>query len=62
MVNPPHLHTVERGLARVKDAKYVLIPESDKTHGHFTRGYAAIWKSYLVSFIAILGPSKAVRN
>jgi homoserine O-acetyltransferase/O-succinyltransferase len=54
MVNPPDLGTVERGLARVRDAKYVLIPESDKTHGHFTHRYAAIWKPYLIEFINTL--------
>ncbi|MBV9861630.1 MAG: alpha/beta fold hydrolase [Alphaproteobacteria bacterium] len=59
MVNPPDLKTVERGLARVKNATYVLIPESERTHGHFTHRYAAIWKPYLVDFLKTLGPSKA---
>ncbi|MBV9858955.1 MAG: alpha/beta fold hydrolase [Alphaproteobacteria bacterium] len=59
MVNPPDLGTVERGLARVRDAKYVLIPEGDKTHGHFTHRYAAIWKPYLVDFLKTLAPTKA---
>jgi homoserine O-acetyltransferase len=56
MVNPPDLHTVERGLQHVRTGKYVLIPESAQTHGHFTHRYAAIWKPYLVSFIASLAP------
>jgi homoserine O-acetyltransferase len=62
MANPPDLGTVERGLARVKDAKYVLIPESDKTHGHFTHRYAAIWKPYLVEFIKTLDHSHPVTH
>lgn len=58
MVNPPDLHTVERGLQHAKDAKYGLIPESEKTHGQFTHRYAAVWKPYLTEFLATLGPSK----
>jgi hypothetical protein len=43
----------------VKDGRYVLIPPSAETHGHFTHYYAAVWKSYLIEFMKSLGPSKA---
>jgi homoserine O-acetyltransferase/O-succinyltransferase len=52
--NPPELHTVERAMKRVRHGKYVLIPASGETHGHFTHYYAAIWKPYLVQFMRTL--------
>jgi homoserine O-acetyltransferase/O-succinyltransferase len=57
--NPPELGTVERAMRRVRDGRYVLIPASEKTHGHFTHFYAAVWKPYLVEFMKTLGPPLA---
>jgi len=57
--NPPELGTVDRGMKRVRDGRYVLIPASDKTHGHFTHYYAAVWKPYLAEFLQSLGPTRA---
>ena len=54
VANPPELHTVERAMKRVRRGKYVLIPASDKTHGHFTHYYAALWKPYLIPFLRTL--------
>src|SRR5215470_7219 len=34
--NPPELGVTEREIKRIPNARYVLIPASDKTHGHFT--------------------------
>ena len=34
--NPPELGTVERAMQRVKHGRYVLIPASPDTHGHFS--------------------------
>ena len=45
----------------IHDGRYVLIPYSDRTHGHFTHYYAAVWKPYLVSFMGSLGPVAAAR-
>jgi homoserine O-acetyltransferase len=59
VANPPELGTVERGMKRVKDGRYVLIPTSDKTHGHFTHYYATVWKPYLAELLQALGPMKA---
>jgi homoserine O-acetyltransferase/O-succinyltransferase len=53
--NPPELGTVERAMKRVRNGRYVLIPASDKTHGHFTHFYAEVWKPYLIEFMTTLG-------
>lgn len=53
--NPPELGTVERAMKRVKNGRYVLIPAGPDTHGHFSHYYAALWKPYLIEFLATLG-------
>jgi len=50
---------MERLIPRVKHARYVLIPQSDKTNGHGTHTLAAVWKSYLAEFMQTL-PDGAV--
>ena len=52
--NPPELGTVERAMKRVRHGRYVLIPASPKTHGHFTHFYAEVWKPYLIEFMKTL--------
>jgi homoserine O-acetyltransferase len=52
--NPPELGTVERAMKRVRYGRYVLIPASEKTHGHFTHFYAEVWKPYLIEFMKTL--------
>jgi homoserine O-acetyltransferase/O-succinyltransferase len=37
----------EREIKRVKNARFVLIPISEQTHGHGTHTWAAVWKQYL---------------
>ncbi|MBO0735752.1 MAG: alpha/beta fold hydrolase [Alphaproteobacteria bacterium] len=59
--NPPELGTVERAMKQIRQGRYVLIPYSDKTHGHFTHYYAAVWKPYLSDFITTLGAAGAPR-
>ena len=59
--NPPELGTVERAMKSIHDGRYVLIPYSDQTHGHFTHYHAAVWKPYLISFMGSLGPVAAAR-
>ena len=61
VANPPELGTVERAMKAIHDGRYVLIPYSDKTHGHFTHYYAAVWKPYLISFMGALQPATAAR-
>jgi hypothetical protein len=43
----------------IHDGRYELIPHSDKTHGHLTRYYAAVWKPYLIDFMEPLVPAAA---
>ncbi len=52
--DPPTLGTVERAFKRIAHGTYVLTPYGKGTHGHFTHYYAAIWKPYLVKFMADL--------
>jgi homoserine O-acetyltransferase len=54
--NPPDLGVFEPAIKRIKHARYVLIPGSRETHGHFTHLRAAIWKSHLVEFLKELPP------
>src|SRR5215471_12726394 len=61
VANPPELGTVERAMKAIHNGRYVLIPYSDKTHGHFTHYYAAVWKPYLIDFMGSLGPVAAAR-
>ena len=54
--DPPTLGTVERAFKKIAHGTYVLTPYGKGTHGHFTHYYAAIWKPYLVKFMATLPP------
>jgi len=56
--NPPALHVMEPAIAKIPGARYVLIPQSEQTHGHYTHLRAAIWKPYLVEFLKTLPPMK----
>src|SRR5579863_7205102 len=46
-INPPELGIAEREIKKVKNGKFVLLPISDKTHGHGTHSDAAVWQEYL---------------
>lgn len=50
-VNPPELNNVEPYIAKLKGAKFVLIPISDQTRGHGTHSLPAVWGSYLREFV-----------
>lgn len=53
-VNPPELGVVEPAIRRIPGAKFVLVPASAETHGHFTHLRAAIWKPHLAAFLKAL--------
>jgi homoserine O-acetyltransferase len=57
--DPPDLGTVERAMKKIAHGSYVLTPYSKDTHGHFTHYYAAVWKPYLVKFMATLPSAPA---
>lgn len=46
-INPPELGIAEREIKRVKNGRFVLIPISDRTHGHGTHTWAAVWQEHL---------------
>lgn len=51
-INPPELAIAEREIKRVKRGRFVLIPASDRTHGHGTHTWAVLWKDKLVELLA----------
>ncbi|HSY34500.1 MAG TPA: alpha/beta fold hydrolase [Acidobacteriaceae bacterium] len=50
-INPPELGIAEKLVHNMPNAKFVLIPISDKTRGHGTHTMAAIWQNYLVDLL-----------
>lgn len=58
-INPPELGIAEREIKRVKNGRFVLLPASDKTHGHGTHTWAAVWETYLRELLAATEPKPA---
>jgi homoserine O-acetyltransferase len=56
-VNPKDLPSTERELKRIPSARFVLIPATEDTHGHYTYMRAGFWKKNLTEFIANLPKS-----
>jgi homoserine O-acetyltransferase len=54
--NSSRLASTEPEIKRIPNAKFVLIPASEETHGHFTHLRAAFWKSYVADFLKELPP------
>jgi len=46
-INPPELKIAEKESTRLKNGTFVLLPITDKTHGHGTHTWAAVWQDYL---------------
>jgi len=55
-VNPPELGIAEREAARIKNGRFILLPVSDRTHGHGTHTWAAVWQQYLEQLLATPPP------
>ena len=51
MVNALELGLVERAVAKIPNARSVIVPASDKSHGHFGSRYPELWKHYLVELL-----------
>jgi homoserine O-acetyltransferase len=54
-INPPELGEMiinARVLPKMPKTKFILIPISDATRGHGTHTQAAVWKQYLIDFMA----------
>jgi homoserine O-acetyltransferase len=60
-INPPELGIAEREIARVKRGRFVLIPASERTHGHGTHTWAALWKEQLEALLEDSGPHGGAR-
>ena len=45
--NPGELDMAQKGMAKVKHGKFVLLPISDLTRGHYTFFVASVWQQYL---------------
>ena len=56
MVNPPELGLMEREIGKVKYGRYILIPISDRTRGHGTHSYPAIWGEHLRELLELSTP------
>lgn len=52
-INPSDLVVVEKLVQTVPTARFVLIPESERTIGHRTLSLAAIWKPYLAELLGM---------
>jgi homoserine O-acetyltransferase len=50
-LNPPSLGIIDRDIKRVKNGRYVLVPASDQTRGHFTALQANLWESNLTDLL-----------
>lgn len=55
-INPPELGLAERELKLIQKSRFVLVPASEKTHGHGTHTWAALWKQHLAALLAEPSP------
>src|ERR1700722_12820911 len=55
-VNPPELGIAEPAAKRIKNARFILLPASDQTHGHGTPTWAAVWQQHLSELLAATQP------
>lgn len=51
LINPPELGILEREIKRVPRGRAITIPFSEKTRGHGSHTFAALWKDELVKLL-----------
>jgi homoserine O-acetyltransferase len=51
LINPPELGILEREIKRVRHGRAIVLPMSDKTHGHGSHTIAALWKDELARLL-----------
>ena len=51
LINPPELGILEREIKRVPHGRAIVIPMSDKTHGHGSHTIASLWKDQLLELL-----------
>jgi homoserine O-acetyltransferase len=47
LINPPELQILEREIKRVPHGRALVIPFSERTHGHGSHTYAVLYRQYL---------------
>jgi homoserine O-acetyltransferase len=47
LINPPELQILEREIRRVPHGRAIVIPFSERTHGHGSHTYAVLWRQDL---------------
>jgi homoserine O-acetyltransferase len=47
LINPPELQILEREIRRVPHGRAIVIPLSERTHGHGSHTYAVLWRQDL---------------
>jgi homoserine O-acetyltransferase len=52
-INPSDLDVVEKLVQTIPTARFVLVPESERTVGHLTLSLAALWKPYLEELLRV---------
>ncbi len=52
LINPPELKILEREIGRVPHGRALVIPYSERTHGHASHTYAVLWRDDLVQLLA----------
>jgi homoserine O-acetyltransferase/O-succinyltransferase len=57
-INPPELGIAEKMVKRMPNARFILLPISDATHGHGTHTAAAVWMDYLAEFMKATEPKQ----
>lgn len=51
-INPPELGIAEAQVKRLPHGRFVLLPASERTRGHGSHTWAALWKSELAALLA----------
>ncbi len=59
VINPPELGLMEKLTPRVRSCRYVLIPTSERTHGHGTHSWPVLWQEYLRELLVRIQPPSA---
>lgn len=50
-INPPNLKIAEAEVAKMPNAKFILLPETAETRGHSTHTWAVFWKDELAELL-----------
>jgi len=54
LINAADLKVMQRVMPTMHDARYVEIPETDRSYGHQTLAHPEVWKPYLIDLLSSL--------